>query len=184
MSFSLPIMAEGLISLCLCQHSLKYEISTFTGFVDSLSVFRKKYPKRSSYKQEDLAKDILNTTYNAHNAIGDVESLGQLIGRTNMSAADLLAYSFPPQATYNSMLVNRLKSKNVSTLDILVAKGVCKRTTAENIAGSGLQLCHLRTIYRRDGEDVLLNSFTEKTLKANQESLVVKEPWKVSFQRW
>ena len=41
-----------------------------------------------------------------------------------MSAADLLAYSFPPQATYNSMLFNREKSKNASTLDILVAKGV------------------------------------------------------------
>ena len=37
--------------------------------------------------------------------------------------------------------------------DILVAKGIYKQATAENIAGSGLQLCHLRTIYDREGED-------------------------------
>ena len=52
-------------------------LSAITGFVNSLSVlFLKKYSESFSYKQEDFVKDILNTTYNAHNAIGDVESLG------------------------------------------------------------------------------------------------------------
>ena len=132
------------------------------GFIDSLTVFRKKYPGRSCYKQEELAKDLLNCTYNAHNAIGDVETLGSLIANTNMSSKNLLEHSFSPQVSYNSMLFNREKNKNVGTLDILVAKGVCKRATAENIAGSGLRLSHLKTIYERDGEDGLLNMFTAK----------------------
>ena len=109
--FNFPVPMSAFLKI----RDINLLLSAVPGFIHSLSVFRKKYPKRSSYKQENLAKDILNTTYNAHNAIGDVESLGQLIGRTNMSAADLLAYSFPPQATYNSMLFNRGKSKNFLT---------------------------------------------------------------------
>lgn len=79
-----------------------------------------------------------------------------------MCSKDLLAHSFTPQASLNAMKFNREKSKNVATLDILVAEGVCKRTTAENIAGSGLRLSHLKTIYERRGVDGLLNTFTEK----------------------
>ncbi|XP_053375217.1 uncharacterized protein LOC123538288 [Mercenaria mercenaria] len=48
------------------------------GFVDSLSVFRKKYPGES-LKQEDLARQHLGMTYNAHNAEADVEALGHLL---------------------------------------------------------------------------------------------------------
>lgn len=54
-------------------------LASVCGFIDSLAVFRKKYPGRSCYKQEELAKDLLNSSYNAHNTIGDVDSLGHLI---------------------------------------------------------------------------------------------------------
>ena len=84
-----------------------------------------------------------------------------------MSGKDLV-HSFTPQASYNCMFLNRKKSKNVSTLDILVAKGICKRASAENIAGSGLQLCHFRTIYQWEGEDGLLNTFTERNSDEGQ----------------
>lgn len=47
----------------------------------------------------------------------------------------------------------------MSTLDILVAKGVCKWATAENIAGSGLKLGKARM-----GSRILSQ---KKTLKAN-----------------
>ena len=156
--FDFPV----LVSAFLKGGNVNQLLSSVCGFVDSLTVFRKKYPGRASYQQELLVRDLLKSSYDAHNAIGDVDSLGRLIANTNMSVKDLLVHSFTPQASYNSMLFNREKSKNVSTLDILVAKGVCKRASAENIAGSGLQLCHLRTIYQRQGEDGLLNTFTEK----------------------
>ena len=78
-------------------------------------------------------------TYNAHNIFGDVETIGSLIAiNTNMSSKELLDHSFLLQASDNSMLFNQKKKKKVGTLDILVAGGVFKCTTAENIASSGL----------------------------------------------
>ena len=158
--FDFPVI----VSAFLKGGNVNQLLSSVCGFVASLTVFRKKYPGRASYKQELLVRvrDLLKSSYDAHNAIGDVDSLRHLIANTNMSCKDLLIYSFTPQASYNSILFNREKRKNVSTLDILVAKGICKRASEENIAGSGLQLCHLRTIYQREGKYGLLNTFTEK----------------------
>ena len=69
----LPVLVSAFLKI----RDINLLLSAVTGFVNSLSVlFLKKYSKSSSFKQEDLAKDILNTTYNAQNAIGDVESLG------------------------------------------------------------------------------------------------------------
>ena len=49
--------------------------------VDSLNIFRKVFPKRSSYKQEDLVRDILFTDYKALNAEEDVKSLASLVSK-------------------------------------------------------------------------------------------------------
>ena len=69
------------------------------GFVDSLTVFRKKYPGRASYKQELLVRHLLKSSYDAHYATGDVDSLGRLIANTNMSGKGLLVHSFIIQAS-------------------------------------------------------------------------------------
>lgn len=55
--------------------------------------------------------------------------------------------------------LGRKKAKNLPTLNLLISKGVLKMCTAENVAGSGLQLTHLKQIFQRGGEDGLLNTF-------------------------
>ena len=62
----------------------------------------------------------------------------------------------------NAIIFNRQKSLNVRGLDPLVVSGICKRPTAENIAGSGLNISHLSIIYKRSGEDGLRDVFTAK----------------------
>lgn len=52
---------------------------------------------------------------------------------------------------------NETKSRNIDSLNCLIASGVLKTATAENIAGSGLNLHHLQLIWQRDGEDGLMN---------------------------
>ena len=52
------------------------------GFIDSLAVFGKKYPGRHRNKQENLVKDILQTSYNVTIAIGNVDFLGSFIIKT------------------------------------------------------------------------------------------------------
>jgi len=96
--------------------------------------------------------NLLEITYEAHNAIADVTSLKNLVH----------SVVYPPLDVYNSMLFNREKNKNLPSLTCFVSSSVCKITTAEYIAGSGLNIRHLNTIYRRSREDGLEDIFTNK----------------------
>ena len=53
-------------------------------FIDSLSIFRKLYPKQS-LKQVDLVLQLLGETYNAHDAMADVAALRKLLQFVNLS---------------------------------------------------------------------------------------------------
>uniref|UniRef100_A0A8W8JAS3 Uncharacterized protein n=1 Tax=Magallana gigas TaxID=29159 RepID=A0A8W8JAS3_MAGGI len=45
-----------------------------SGFIDSLSVFKKAFPGQQNYKQETLVKAVFNTSYAAHDATEDVKT--------------------------------------------------------------------------------------------------------------
>jgi hypothetical protein len=156
--FDFPVFISALKST----NNFQKFCNIFVGCIDSLPVFRKVFAGQNSYKQEDLVKSILNASYNAHNALEDVKSLGWLFQHAKMNVKDLLRFSFPPIAVKQQMVFNLEKSKNITSLHPLVAAGVMKTATAENIAGSGLCLQHLRTIVSREGEDGLRNTFTSK----------------------
>ena len=148
-----------LISAITCLDFISRFFCCVVGFIDSLPVFRKVFPNQESYKQEDLARTLLQSSYAAHNAIEDVEILGNLVWHANMASEDLLKHSFRPNAVFNQLSFNEEKNKNKESLNPLICNGVMKRPTAENVAGSGLNFKHLRKIYDRDGEDGLRNIF-------------------------
>ena len=76
-------------------------------------------------------------------------ALAQLIDFINIPQKDLLLHSFNPSAVANPMCFLDEKALNLSSLDLLVSTCVCKRHTAENIAGSGLKLAHLKLVFSR-----------------------------------
>ena len=51
------------------------------GFSDTLQAFRGLYPDRKSCSQENLAKDLLGASYNAHSALDDVCMLQKLTSK-------------------------------------------------------------------------------------------------------
>ena len=51
------------------------------GFCDTLPEFKKVLPNRKSYSQENLAMDLLQATYSAHNALSDVRMLQDLCNK-------------------------------------------------------------------------------------------------------
>lgn len=155
--FDFPVIMSALIHTNTTERFIK----CVTSFIDSLPVFKKIFPNQS-HRQEDLALSCLGISYNAHNALADVETLGKLVNHTQLSQSDLLKYSFSPEAVYNSRLFSLQKSKNIKSLEILVSRGICKMPTAENIAGSGLNLSHLSKIFERAGEDGLRDTFIMK----------------------
>jgi len=125
--------------------------------VESLPLFRKAIPGRKSYKQEDLVHDILKTSYGAHDAAEDVHALANLLLNLNYNKT-VLTHSFTVRAVNKNMLFNKEKAKNLQLLSVLVFNSICKVPTAENIAGSGLNLKHLEAIYKREGENGLTNT--------------------------
>ena len=54
---------------------------------------------------------------------------------------------------------NSAKALYLPSLNALVGFGGLKMNMAENVAGSGLGMHHLKIIYRRAGENGLRNSF-------------------------
>ena len=158
--FDFPVFMTSLVSADTGIVSRFCEV--VVGFVDSIAVFRKVFPGQSSYKQEDLVKNLVNATYNAHNALEDTRSLGWLLTHSKLDIRGILPFSFAPLAVKQQLQFSAEKSKNIVSLHQLVAAGVMKMTTAENIAGSGLCIQHLQKIFSRDGEDGLRNTFTNK----------------------
>lgn len=153
--FDFPILVSTLRSVGVLD---KFPVGAF---VDTMSVFRKLYPK-TSLKQVDLVQSLIGTTYEAHNAMADVVALGKLVKFANLPQKEFMSHSFLPSAVANNLLFNSAKSENIESLNVLMYRGICKRPTAENIAGSGLKLCHLRVIYKRSGEDGLRDVLTSK----------------------
>ena len=114
------------------------------------------------YKQEDIARALLGAAYSAHDASEDAMVLGKLIHYLIVLSIDLMPFTFPAKAVYSSQLYSREKTKNMPSLRPLVFNSVCKTTTSEHIAGSGLNHQHLKCIYQREGEDGLRNIFVIK----------------------
>lgn len=54
---------------------------TVSGFTDSLPAFRELLPERKSHSQENLVQDLLCKSYEAHNALADVQTLYQLVNK-------------------------------------------------------------------------------------------------------
>jgi DNA polymerase III alpha subunit (gram-positive type) len=109
--FDFPILLSTFFSV----GKLQQFFGTVQAVIDSLTVFRKLYP-RESLKQENLVSKILGLSYNAHNASADVDYLRLLFLNTQLSASELMQHSYMPLDVYHSMLFNKEKGKNISSL--------------------------------------------------------------------
>ena len=130
-------------------------------FIDTLPVCQTILPRQPSYKLGTLVTNVLNTTYNAHDALEDVRVLDRVFDVLNVQE-ELKRFSFAPKEVVNSINFLDAKASNFTSLHPLIAAGVCKTLTAENIAGSGLHMRHLRKIYERKGHEGLRATFTAK----------------------
>ena len=93
--------------------------------------------------------------YKAHNAEEDVKCLASLVSKVVTEHGDkqVQENSLPAKAAYFNLLSSKARAKNMHGLSRLVAFGIMQTATAENIAGSGLNVQHLKKIYERSGED-------------------------------
>ncbi|XP_052088170.1 uncharacterized protein LOC127725289 [Mytilus californianus] len=135
------------------------------GFIDTLSLTKELLPDRKtnkqSYNQESLVKDIVGINYDAHNAIGDVQSLQQLINTLKVSPRILEKHSFSVQYTVNMISKLQLTKSRLDTFSNMPST-FCSKTMLNKIARSGLRLNHLILAGNRGGVDGIRELLTEQ----------------------
>ena len=138
---------------------------TVSGFTDSLPAFRELLPERKSHSQENLVQDLLCKSYEAHNALADVQTLYQLVNKfLNVKLLQKHSFKVSWVASYQKLL----KEKNllVNTLQPLVREKYISASMAIKCASSDLGLHHLQVVYQRGKEEgvkqVLMERFDNK----------------------
>lgn len=88
-------------------------------------------------------------SYGTHDALEDVKALGSLTDYAcdSLSTGDIMDFPFSPKCVFHAQQFNEANAQNIQSLNELVVRGVCKRFVAEKIAGSGLNIHHLRHIF-------------------------------------
>ena len=131
------------------------------GGVDTLPLMKEKYPNRAIYKQEELVSDILNETYEAHNAMSDVTSLQKLYAASDCDSL-LEKYSFTTSWGLDIHRYHLEAEKRIGSLQVLVDGKTLSKTMAMKIAGSGLKFDHLKLAFQRGGYDGIRSLLSEK----------------------
>ena len=92
---------------------------TVSGFTESLPAFREMLPERKSHSQENLARDLLCKSYEAHNALADVQTLCQLVNKF-LNVKLLQKYSFKVSWGASNQKLQKEEKLLVNTLQPLV----------------------------------------------------------------
>ncbi|XP_045614886.1 uncharacterized protein eEF1gamma isoform X1 [Procambarus clarkii] len=126
------------------------------GFVDTLPLFRKMYPSLENHKQETLVRVLLKESYDAHNALADVQALQKLVAKLKESLqVNLNDFSFTYQSFVELMEYEEKGRMNSTTLAPLVASDHLSSNMAETIGKSGLAFSNLKDAFSTGGRELL-----------------------------
>ena len=135
--------------------------SSVLGFVDTLSLFKELFPNMKSYAQAELARNILNAEYMAHDATEDVAALQSLVEHTEFSLAQLQSHSFSLESCKYAFEYSMIKSSNLQTFEQIVKAGAMTKFMAEKISGSGLAMNHIFLAFNRGNKQGIIDLFGE-----------------------
>ena len=151
--------------------------STVVGFCDSKELFKRKFPDMKPYTQEALADRFLHEKYDAHEATSDVKILKKLVNM-NFTDEDIRKYTEKFESSWYRVNYNDNKAHNLASFPVeeMKAHGISESMVGK-MAGSGLRLKHLYIIYKRGGQDELLEqlrkkNFTGKVRVTNRETFL------------
>ena len=134
---------------------------TVSGFTDSLPAFRELLPERKSHSQENLVQELLSKSYEAHNALADVQTLYQLVNKF-LNVKRLQKHSFKVSWVTSYQKLLKEKKLLVNTLQPLVSEKYMSASMVIKCASSGLGLYHLQAVYQRGKEEGVKQVLTER----------------------
>ena len=137
------------------------------GFSDSLPLFQSLEPERKinkkGYKLIDLCHDLCSYDYDAHNSLQDVIALKVLCSKC-ASSKDLVSHSVSLKYVQETLLYHDNKQHLLSSFQPLICSKILSKGMADKLAGSGLQLGHLKLAHKRSPSNGIKALFSEKTI--------------------
>ncbi|XP_037804851.1 uncharacterized protein LOC119599169 [Penaeus monodon] len=131
------------------------------GFLDTLPLFRKLYPRRKTHTLGDLHKSLIGEKFAAHNASADTRALQRLVEKVSPDLKTMEAYTFDVEYVEAALAYLYMKKENMETLYPLENVNV-KVSMLEKIAASGLKMEHLQAAYKSDRENGIRELFAQQ----------------------
>ena len=134
--------------------------SKVLGFLDTLPLAKLLYPERKGargYKQEALVNDLVQETYDAHNAIADVSALHKLLSVIKQSSFTnhiFLSNSMSVESAVGKLEHQLFTRQNFETMQRLVHDKVMSEQMAKKAAASGLTITHLKRASTRSSNGI------------------------------
>ena len=134
----------------VARHGLDSKFHMIVGYIDTLPLFKSLYPGLTSYSQPVMYAKLIGGKYEAHNAIGDVKALGELLALQNIDVDTLSNFSMTSSwiQKYCSFLAE--KKRNIESFHAVLLNNVLSKGMVEKAASSGLRLDHLKVVFTRD----------------------------------
>jgi hypothetical protein len=134
-----------------CIGFLNSFLEIVSAFSDTLSLIRSKHTH--THTKRNIYRFFCNETCSAHDAVEDVKILS-----VSVTKSEMLKAAYDAETHFLQQKLNTA----TTLLNDLIGNYVLKMSMAENDAGSGLGLNHLKLIHKRSGEDGLRNIFCAK----------------------
>ncbi|VDI64025.1 Hypothetical predicted protein [Mytilus galloprovincialis] len=138
-------------------------MTSISGFVDTLLLFKSAHPGLSSYSQPNLFQTLLGQTYDAHRADEDVDALFTLVNKTVVDNCHFEKTYLSKKFISEKYLSMKELLKNLPSLKLLVDNKILSISMARIIAKSGLSLQHLKLAFTRNGAKGIRDIFTESS---------------------
>ena len=138
------------------------------GAIDTLPIFKNQYPEAEKYKQEHLYEMVINSKYQAHNAVDDVISLEKLLSQNMPSTETLLKFSFSTSWGFENQAFKEVVENRLQTFQTLLDNKVVSKQILTKLASAGLCYTHLHDAFSRDGETGLQTLLKERVKLSNK----------------
>ena len=140
------------------------DFSSLIGFIDTLPLCRSLKPQEKTHRQEAVYERVIGGKYNAHNAMGDIVALTDILKKLVGTKPSTYYHNYSLSSEYVSKRHEHLliRSSNLPSLQVLIQNNVLSESMAKKIADSGLNYSHIKLAYDRNGDDGIKDLFTEK----------------------
>ena len=139
-----------------CKRSDVELSSSVVGLGDTLPLSHKAFPDENSHSLKILCKSLFDYSYNAHDALADCKALQKVTSHAlDQDGINLCGFVHNLKSYIEDTEYKIREKSNLQSFLPMIENKVISKQLAEKMAGSGIEMGHLVTVYKRKGFDGL-----------------------------